>query len=344
MGLNNMTDINPHESDAVLGGNSTPLIDAAILGGELGRKHHRLSDNSMMFNSIYEQYNDPKMDHCIFETFTINNYGEIISSTKKRAQYYTENLGNNVTLDMVYIPAGSLMMGSNERDCEQPIHQVTLKSFYMAKYPTTQAQYLAVMGHNPSPFQGDGRHPVDQVTRDQALTFCRLLSGSTGREYSLPSESEWEYACRASTTTPFSCGDIITADFANYNRSYCEYGMGRTSPVGKYPPNPWGLYDMHGNIWELCYDRLPQSAQQHSYKGAPEDGNPWLQDDCHGVNVYRGGCWFAGSQSCRSSTRLFFSPQSCRSSTHIIRNDSHFPRGFRLVSYWNRSREILLED
>jgi formylglycine-generating enzyme required for sulfatase activity len=329
MGLNNsleafMTDINPHESDAVLGGNNTPPIDAAILGGVLGQKQrlaHRLglSVHDKLFDQFFQQFeigediNDAsRKDHSLFEfeTFTINNYGAIISSSKKHALYYTEDLGNNVTLDMVYIPAGSFMMGStNGRDCEQPIHQVTLKSFYMAKYPTTQAQYLAVMGNNPSPFQGYDchRHPVDDVARDQALTFCRLLSGSTARDYSLPSESQWEYACRAGTTTPFSCGDIITTDFANYNSA-----IGTTTPVGKYPPNPWGLYDMHGNVWESCLDSLPLSAQHrifsnanHSYRGAPEDGTPWVQDDGHGINyAYRGGCWLTVPESCRSSKRL----------------------------------------
>jgi formylglycine-generating enzyme required for sulfatase activity len=226
-----MSDLNPHELDLVLGGQNSPPIDCAVMGGVIGNKQRLayklgISINDESFDRFLQGLEisnelayelSKKHDVFEFETFTVNAHGEIIASKKKYAFYYTENLGKDVTLDLVYVPAGSFMMGSNEKDSEQPIHKVTLKPFCMAKYPTTQAQYMAVMGNNPSHFQGNDRHPVEKVSWYDAMHFCRRLSNLTGRKYILPSESQWEYACRAGTTTPFSCGDTITTDFANYN-------------------------------------------------------------------------------------------------------------------------------
>ncbi len=329
-----MTDIKPSDSDLVLGGQNPPPVDAAILGGLAGKKQRLanrlgLNINDESFYMFLERLEisdelayELSKNHDLFE-FTINRHGNnIISGTKKHAFYYTKNLGNDVTLDMVYIPAGSFRKGSNKKDSEQPIHQVTLKSFYMAKYPTTQAQYMAVMGNNPSYFQGDNLHLVGNVIWSEAMMFCDRLSNLTGRNYSLPSESQWEYACRAGTTTSFYCGNTITQDFANYNGD-----LEKTTPVGKYPPNPWGLYDMHGNVWEWCLDSFPHNDSvldldvDRNYIGAPIDGSAWISSgsSCH---VCRGGSWCYAPNGCRSSKRKF-----------NIREFLYYAEGFRLCTY-----------
>ena len=199
-----------------------------------------------------------------FEVVKVNDRGNIVNRENHPAQYFTEDLGNGVTLDMVYIPGGTFMMGSPEsekerRDGERPQHRVTVPAFFMAKYLVTQQQWKAVMGNNLSHFKGANR-PVERVSWNDAVKFCQKLSQKTGRDYLLPSEAEWEYACRARTSTPFYLGETITTDLANYNGNY-TYGnepkgkyRGETTDVGIFPPNAFGLYDMHGNVWEWCAD------------------------------------------------------------------------------------------
>ncbi len=166
---------------------------------------------------------------------------------------------------MVYIPAGEFMMGSDELKEEQPIHKVTIKQlFYMGKYPITQAQWQTVMGNNPSRFKGDKR-PVEQVSWEDVVIFCEKLSKLTKQTYRLPSEAEWEYACRAGTTTKYYFGETISKELANYANN-----VGETTNVGNHPANDLGLYDMSGNVWEWCADYY-----QESYKNAPNDGSVW---------------------------------------------------------------------
>jgi len=274
-----------------------------------------------------------------YQTPTVNRRGEIIKQDTKIAQYYTENLGNNVTLEMVAIPSGKFMMGSPKTEAERyddesPQHEVTVSSFFMGKYPVTQAQWRVVaalpqvkreLKPDPSYFKGDNL-PVEQISWYEAVEFCDRLSKSTGRNYRLPSEAEWEYACRAGTTTPFYFGETITADLANY---YAEvsYGdapkgkpVGQTTPVGSYPPNAFGLYDVHGNVWEWCYD------DWHSnYELAPSDGSPWLnkqQKDNENDNpkLLRGGSWNNSPGYCR-----------CASRNHFELGSRYDYRGFRVV-------------
>jgi formylglycine-generating enzyme required for sulfatase activity len=145
------------------------------------------------------------------EVVTVNKFGEIIQRQPRLARYFIEDLGNGVTLEMAAIPGGTFMMGSPEneagrKDNESPQHQVTVPSFFMGKYPVTQAQYQAIMGTNPSRFKGSNR-PVEQVSWNNAVAFCEKLSQKIGKTYRLPSEAEWEYACRAGTTTPFHFGE-----------------------------------------------------------------------------------------------------------------------------------------
>ncbi|MEN8217617.1 MAG: SUMF1/EgtB/PvdO family nonheme iron enzyme [Pseudomonadota bacterium] len=217
----------------------------------------------------------------------------------KPARYQTEDLNNNINLEMVYIPAGTFRMGSPENEKsrssdENPQHQVTIKPFYMSKYPITQAQWQTLMGNNPSRFKGKNR-PVERVSWHEAVAFCQRLSKKTGKKYSLPSEAQWEYACRAGTTTPFDFGETITTDLANYDAN-------STSDVGNFPPNAFGLYDMHGNVWEWCAD-----PWHDNYQGAPNDGRVWEKGFFAKLfrekRVLRGGSWFNVPWSTYSAIR-----------------------------------------
>jgi formylglycine-generating enzyme required for sulfatase activity len=208
---------------------------------------------------------------------------------------YTEQLSGHTSLEIVAIPAGEFWMGSpgdeeGRFDDEGPQHRVTVPAFAMGRYPVTQAQYQAVMGKNPSNFTENGANcPVEQVSWHDAVAFCQKLSQQTGREYRLPSESEWEYACRAGTATPFHFGETITPDLANYEKY-------ETTPVGRSPANAFGLHDMHGNVWEWCEDHY-----HDSYEGAPSDGSAWTGGN--GTRLLRGGSWLSDPRNCRSAYR-----------------------------------------
>ncbi|MDE5105825.1 MAG: formylglycine-generating enzyme family protein, partial [Trichodesmium sp. St17_bin3_1_1] len=243
-----------------------------------------------------------------FTTVTVNRRGEIISRTQGQAEVITENIGNGVSLEMVKIPGGRFIMGSPETEAERddsegPQHSVDVPEFFMGKYVVTQAQWQAVMGNNPSYFKGASR-PVERVSWNDATAFCQKLSQITGKKYSLPSESQWEYACRAGTTTPFYFGETITSELVNYRGSstYADAPKGiyrkETTNVGIFPPNAFGLYDMHGNVWEWCAD------EWHSnYDGAPTDGSVWLDGD-KDRSPLRGGSWAGIPISCRSAFRF----------------------------------------
>jgi formylglycine-generating enzyme required for sulfatase activity len=234
------------------------------------------------------------------------------------ANELAELIGNGVTLELVRIPGGRFWMGSPENEAERldregPQHSVTVPEFWLGKYPVTQTQWSEVaalpkvridLQPFPSHFKGDNR-PVEQVNWFEAVEFCERLSRATGRTYRLPSEAEWEYACRAGTTTPFYFGETITTDLANYDGNY-TYGNGpkgvyrkQTTDVGSFPPNAFGLYDMHGNVWEWCADHW-----HSNYEGAPTDGSAWLSNDNSSNRLLRGGSWRALPRYCRSANRL----------------------------------------
>jgi formylglycine-generating enzyme required for sulfatase activity len=239
----------------------------------------------------------------------------ITSRRNAKAEYFAETLGTGVSLEMVRIPAGQFLMGSPEseedrRDSEGPQHRVSVPEFWLGKYPVTQVHYQAVMGKNPSHFSQNGANrPVEQVSWYDAMAFCEKLSQQTGRTYRLPSEAEWEYACRAGTTTPFYFGPTITTDLANYDGNY-TYGNGpkgvyreKTTDVGSFAPNDFGLYDMHGNVYEWCADHW-----HGNYAGAPTDGSAWLSGDESANRVRRGGSWGYFPWYCRSAYRNSFVP------------------------------------
>ena len=245
-----------------------------------------------------------------FTTVKVNSKGEIISQTEGQAEVMTENLGDGVSLEMVKIPGGRFLMGSPDTEIqrqtrESPQHYVDVPEFFMGKYLVTQAQWEVVMGNNPSQFQGASR-PVEKVSWDDAIEFCEKLLDRTGKKYRLPSESQWEYACRAGTTTPFYFGETITPWLVNYNGRY-PYGDApegeyrkETTDVGIFPPNSFGLYDMHGNVWEWCQDDW-----HDSYEDAPTDGSSWKTGGDPKKRALRGGAWVNLSRYCRSASRTF---------------------------------------
>ncbi len=265
-----------------------------------------------------------------FDVITVNYKGKEINRKEGRAKYFAEDLGNGITLEMVEIESGTFLMGTEEEEIERlvkkfdrsvffsnvfkresPQHKVNVPAFYMAKFQVTQAQWKAVAGlpqverelkPNPSYHKGDDL-PVEEVPWHDAAEFCARLSKQTGKEYRLPSEAEWEYACRAGTTTPFHFGETITTDLANYrgNDVYANEPEGKyrakTTPVGSFPPNAFGLYDMHGNVWEWCAD-----TYHENYQGAPNDGSAWVSEFCT-MRVIRGGSWDGNPSYCRSAIR-----------------------------------------
>jgi formylglycine-generating enzyme required for sulfatase activity len=262
------------------------------------------------------------------------------------------------SIPMIDIPAGEFLMGSQKGDPdaygdEMPQHEVKIPRFFMGTTPVTQEQWREVaslpqvsrhLNPNPSLFAGDNL-PVEQVSWYDAMEFCARLSRASGRRITLPSEAQWEYVCRAGTTTAYAFGDTLTEEMANFK-------SGGTTPVGSFPANPWGLQDMHGNVWEWCLDDW-----HSSYEGAPTDGSAWAEEDdslgkCSGgalgttfpgtvarptapeatrttastssvsasaafvgdrLKVLRGGSWNFYPWFCRSAYRLRVHPASCDS-------------------------------
>jgi formylglycine-generating enzyme required for sulfatase activity len=252
----------------------------------------------------------------------------------RQARYFTESLTDELGLDMILVEGGEFEMGSPKNEHERrynegPQHWVTVPTFFMGRYPVTQAQWRLVAGLprlqqnlNPVPsyFKGETR-PVETVSWHDAVEFCARLSAKTRRDYRLPSEAEWEYACRAGTETPFYFGQLLAPEVATYDRTYTynspkDEFRGETTPVDYFGlANAWGLSDMHGNVWEWCHDHY-----HNSYEGAPTDGRAWLSGNLSENRVLRGGS-------------LGFTPKDCRSASrsHGNQRDSHNYIGFRVV-------------
>ena len=251
-------------------------------------------------------------------------------------QAFHEGLGDGQTLTLLRIPAGRFRMGSPDQEAgrdpdEGPLHEVELQEFLMASTPITQAQWRAVARWQPGPekpwqiplpedpalFQGkqanlgDGesdtsQHPVEQITWEEAMEFCRRLSQRSRRRYSLPSEAQWEYACRAGSSSAYAFGSALTAELATLRFPGAAVvdpramASPQTTPVQRHPANAWGLHDMHGNVWEWCLDHW-----HASYAGAPSDGSAWLDGNAPvgADRVVRGGAWSDPPSDARSACR-----------------------------------------
>jgi formylglycine-generating enzyme required for sulfatase activity len=254
----------------------------------------------------------------------------IVRTKHALSQSFSEDLGNGVKLEMIYIPGGSFLMGSPEDEGyenERPQHRVTLSPFYIGKYPITQAQWRAAMGNNPSHFKGIDL-PVEQVTWDDAVKFCQAIRKRTGRTYRLPTEAEWEYSCRAGSIGQYCFGDgqSLLDQFAWFGNNagvqrldarkvWEEVGHewekywgliqkndNKTHPVGQKKPNKFGLNDMHGNVWEWCqdwYDENYYAQSPETDPQGPESGE---------YRVLRGGSWSEDIDFCRSAYRHHEAP------------------------------------
>jgi formylglycine-generating enzyme required for sulfatase activity len=273
-----------------------------------------------------------------FDTVVVDLKGNVTGKHKGQARYFIEDLGCGVSLEMVQIPEGELLMGAPEhelrhRSNEKPQHRVRVPSFFMSKFEITEAQWYMVrrmlsvncelsdieavhwFGNGPgiwvaaylsSLFYLKRKNlPIRKVPWKEALEFCSRLSVKTGRIYRLPTEAEWEYACRANTSTPFSFGETIIPDIVNY-RGTDPYGE---APKGKYRnkpipvgslkvANPFGLYDMHGNLWEWCQD-----SWHNDYNGAPSNGSAWENPEETQYRVQRGGSYRDYGFLCRCAAR-----------------------------------------
>jgi formylglycine-generating enzyme required for sulfatase activity len=285
----------------------------------------------------------PKTPTFSFDIITVDNTGRETDRRPGTANYFREDLGNGITLDMVQIPGGRFRMGAAKgeegaSDGEFPQHEVTVEGFSIGKFAVTQAQWKAIanlpkvktdLKPDPSNFKGANR-PIEQVSWHEAIECCDRLSRKTQKTYRLPSEAQWEYACRAGTTTPFHFGETITTELANfdgtdwkhegktYSGSYAKAPKGKyrktTIDVGSFPPNAFGLYDMHGNVWEWCMD-----TWHDTYDRAPNDGSAWIDKNAES-RLVRGGSWYHYPHHCRSAFRYPDDPAS--------RNDD---LGFRVM-------------
>ncbi len=250
-------------------------------------------------------------------------------SDVKRPAAFSFALADNLDMEFALVPAGEFRMGSptaEGKQTESPQHLVRIpRPFYIGRFPVTQAQWTAVMGKNPSKHRGDPQLPVDQVSWFDCQDFCERLCQLHGRVFRLPSEAEWEYACRAGTTTKYAFGDTLSPSQANFTPYATQFGPpaadedafvrqmelaaeaddpkggrnAKPTPVGSYPPNTWGVYDMHGNVDEWCED-----VWHPNYEGAPTDGSAWLEgEDGEPFRVMRGGWASATEFVCTSSSR-----------------------------------------
>jgi formylglycine-generating enzyme required for sulfatase activity len=300
---------------------------------------------------VRRRFSQPALHTIGFEFAAVDENGRQKPRQRATAAAFSEDLGAGVTMDMVAIRGGSFTMGSPDGEIERrpnegPQHPVVLAPFAIGAAPITQAQWLAVvMAHpgrlqhelNPSPsfFRGVDL-PVESITWYEAEEYCRRLAVITSRDYRLPSEAQWEYACRAGTTDPFNVGPTITTEVANYcgaggavcgdNNGHSiasdyydgvRYGSGAygQGPVGRFrgtttrsstfPPNRFGLYDMHGNVWEFCLD-----IATASYNDVPRDGSAYLAGPTGGNRILRGGSWSHNPAICRSAYRDSIEPDN----------------------------------
>jgi len=232
-------------------------------------------------------------------------YAAETSTDAERAQVRSVEgiITNSIGMRLRRIEPGSFIMGSEDGDTdEKPMHEVTItKPFYIGVYEVTQEQYARVMGADRSRFP-DPNRPVESVSWEEAKAFCRKLSENENAEYRLPTEAEWEYACRAGTRTVFHWGDSFDTGYF-----WCGYNSAhKPHQVGKAKPNPWGLYDMSGNVWEWCEDWYAENAYSSSEANDPTGPATGTR------RVVRGGSWWGTPEDCRSANRLSYAPDGRR--------------------------------
>ena len=265
----------------------------------------------------------PALSQFSFETATVTinriGIGQFskahlqINTKQKIGRSYIETLGHSqgkpIGLEMVHIPAGKFFIGSptseTERSAEEsPRHGINISPFFISRFPITQRQWKILMDNNPAIFIGNGDRPVESVSWEDVQSFSQKLIERSGKPYRLPSESEWEYACRAGTLTAFCFGETIAANLATYNGAmpykYAPQGesSSSTTEVGSFPANAFGLHDMHGNVWEWCEDNW-----HDDYDLLPKDGKAWTQGGDRSCRVVRGGSWRDPAHYCRSAKR-----------------------------------------
>jgi len=281
---------------------NTPAEKGQTFAIKLSEGEHKVEIIKPISNpGKYDQYYGEKtvfVAEKSLQTVTLELKESLSEAHKKEQAKAVAKAIPSIASNMVTIPAGSFMMGSNESSSEKPVHQVQLKSFKMSKYEVTQAQWQAVMGENPSRF-GGMNNPVEQVSWDDIQIFLGKLNSQTGKHFRLPSETEWEYAARAGSSSKYSWGDDVGKNRANCDGCGSQWDNKKTAPVGSFQPNAFGLYDMHGNVWEWVQD-----CRNDSYSGAPKDGSAWLQGSCN-KRVLRGGSWLHGPSSMRSADRVW---------------------------------------
>ena len=274
-------------------------------------KSQGISLEELKFNAI-ELVSESELDSnstdelktLTFQTIKVNDAGEIIDRPECSVQYFDEVIGDGMSIRMIAIPSGEFMMGSpdGEGDSDEyPQHHVQVPPFFMSETPVTKKQWRTIVDQyaaiastdlkpTPSGSKGDER-PVEQVSWDDVSEFCQVISTVTRRTgYRLPTEAEWEYACRAGSMTDYAFGNKLTKKMAHFNQS-------STANVKKNrKPNAFGLFDMHGTVWEWCED-----TWHKNYKEAPSDGSAWIGND--EMRIVRGGSWFLNPWYCRSAYR-----------------------------------------
>jgi formylglycine-generating enzyme required for sulfatase activity len=249
-----------------------------------------------------------------FETVSVREDGTLLNPIKLRVKQRRETIEANNILSLVRVPKGTFTMGSERYFHEGPARKVTVSEFYLGRLLVTQSQWQAVtrlpkvnvdLVANPSYFQ-DRDLPVDSVTWPEASEFCARLAAYTGKRYRLPSEAEWEYACRATSRTAFSFGETITAQIVNYDgtqpyqKAPAGEFRGKTVRSSLTAANRFGLHDMHGNLWEWCADEWHENYAAD----APVDGRAWITSARPAYRSLRGGAWCNCADACRSSERM----------------------------------------
>jgi uncharacterized protein (TIGR02996 family) len=269
----------------------------------------------LIFADFLDERGDPRgellrLTHILSQAIVIPNRPELENRLRSLLQEGVQPIGpfwtNSLGMKFAWVPSGTFLMGSptneEERSDDETQQTVTLtKGFFMGIHLVTQEQWQAVMGNNPSHFKGEKNLPVEQVSWDDCQEFIKKLreKDKDKRAYRLATEAEWEYACRAGTTTPFHFGETISTAEANYDGNY-RYGSGKkrkyrqkTTPVGTFPANAWGLHDMHGNLWEWCQDWYGDYPNNDVTDPQGPTSGQW--------RVLRGGSWNYDPQLCRSA-------------------------------------------